>query len=291
MKSRVVYTPRERKKYKKSSRINKKVVLIMVIALVFIGGCIYSTYLPVLQLNHITISGNKTLPEELVKKKVGEVLNGKYALVLPRRFVLFSFSNQVAPLLEEAFPIIQAIDVKKRYPDSLDIQITERKLFAIVCNDLITDEGISASSTPVVENGTTPRVIQCMYIDNKGFSYEEAPNSSGTLIARIQTDAESLKMSSELIKPSFVATLEYIIKKIPEVTGDRVLDIELPSKLVSEFRVKTSGGYRLFFKREDDFDNALRVLKAVLNDGIKDKKSRLEYVDLRFGNKVFYKLK
>ena len=68
------------------------------------------------------------------------------------------------------------------------------------------------------------------------------------------------------------------------------MSYELISDFPKEIRVVGPEGYRVYFDRESDLQNAFRVLKTVLAEEIKDRRARLDYIDLRFGNKVFYKL-
>ena len=195
---------------------------------------------------------------------------------------------------------MEHVRVTKHYPDSLKINLSERKLFGIVCNDLEEDElkkeNTSASTTVLISEvslgngGVREKIIQCAYIDKNGFAYTEAPNSSGTLIVRIAVNQETITIPSPLIDSSLIATMAGLIEKLPDAAGVGVARFELFSQMVSEFRVKTSAGYTLFFRRADDLENALHVLKTVLED-IKERRNQLEYVDLRFGNKVFFKMK
>ena len=147
------------------------------------------------------------------------------------------------------------------------------------------------ASTTVVIGVVEKKDIQCVYIDHGGFAYEEAPSSSGSLIIQIASDKDKIEYPAQLIDTALAAKMQYVIEKMPEISGERIVEFELLSKLISEFRAKTSKGYQLLFKREDNLENQMNVLKVVLDTEIKENRGRLEYVDLRFGNKVFYKWK
>jgi hypothetical protein len=47
----------------------------------------------------------------------------------------------------------------------------------------------------------------------------------------------------------------------------------------------------LILNVKDDYSRVFSVLKTVLENEIKDKAKDIDYIDLRFGNKVFYKYK
>jgi hypothetical protein len=62
---------------------------------------------------------------------------------------------------------------------------------------------------------------------------------------------------------------------------------QLPEKGSNEVRVVIDRGYSIYFNTQDDFDRQLANLKLVLNEKVKDKK--INYIDLRFGNRVYIK--
>lgn len=290
--TKILYTPREQRRYKKSSRIHKKVIFCVILFFILMGGALYVTRLSRLQVAKIEISGNQTLPEDLIRKNVEKEIAGVYAFILSKKFILFSRAEMISKALRKEFPVIGEIKVVKQYPDILSIHLSERKLFAIYCNDLVTNaEDTAVASTTAVSEVVEKKDIQCAYIDRTGFAYEKAPSSSGSLIIQIASDKETVESPAQLIDTALVSKMQYVIEKMQEISGERIVGFELPSRLVSEFRARTSKGYRLLFKRDDDLENQMNVLKVVLDTEIKGNRERLEYVDLRFGNKVFYKMK
>jgi len=68
-----------------------------------------------------------------------------------------------------------------------------------------------------------------------------------------------------------------------------IVGFEFSFQIQREFRALTSDGFLLWINRDDDFAGVTKVLKTVLDEEIKDRRAELEYADLRFGNKVFYR--
>ncbi|MEK7167221.1 MAG: hypothetical protein AAB732_02325 [Patescibacteria group bacterium] len=59
-----------------------------------------------------------------------------------------------------------------------------------------------------------------------------------------------------------------------------------------EIRVVTQSGFEIYFDVfSSDLNQQINNLSKVLNQEIKDKISSLEYIDLRFGNRIYYKNK
>ena len=84
---------------------------------------------------------------------------------------------------------------------------------------------------------------------------------------------------------------ETVYFKPKEKLNLNVIGYQLFSKIPGEIRVTVSDGFKIYFNRDDDLENAFVVIKTVLEEEIKEKRSRLDYIDARFGNKVFYKLR
>lgn len=271
-----------------------KAVLAITVLFILTGGVVYAIRLPQLQITHIQISGIRVVAEDAVRARMDVLLSGNYAILLPRRFILFSQDEAIITGIKNEFPVIENVEVIKQYPDLLIVKISERKLFAILCNDLEADDvaaGIGLASTTEVITEEEEKESRCAYIDKGGFAYDNAPSSSGMLIVRMVTDAKRLEIPSQVFKKGLIEKMEYLAEKLPVVAGERILRFEFMTRLPREFRIKTASGFRIYINSEDDIDKVLKILKRVLDEEVKERKGRLEYVDVRFGNKVFFKMK
>lgn len=262
--------------------------------LLLIAGVLYAVRLPQLQITHIEISGNQAVSSEAVRMRVEAMLGGNFALIIPRRFVLFPRGEDMAAEIKKEFPIIENIEVIKNYPNSLIIHIAERKFFAVLCNDLpvASDAGKRENGmASTTEEIKAERETACAYIDRNGFAYDSAPQTSGTLILRVVSDAEELEIPSQMFEPELADKIEYLVRELPKLAGERVTHFELLSRTPREFRVKTASGFLIFLNRADNMEKALKVVKTVLEQEVGGRRGGLEYVDARFGNKVFFKWK
>jgi len=132
---------------------------------------------------------------------------------------------------------------------------------------------------------------KCAYIDDEGFAYEEAPSSSGALVVKIRSDTPGVPVGSAAADPLLMRDMRFFGKEIASVTGSSFVEYRFFSHLPRQLELVSSEGFTLMVSREGDLANTLRVLKKVLEEEIKDQRSRLEYIDLRLGSKVFYKFK
>ena len=59
--------------------------------------------------------------------------------------------------------------------------------------------------------------------------------------------------------------------------------------LAKKIIVNTKNGFKVFFNEEKDFLEQVDNLTLILNREIKLNINNIEYIDLRFGNKIYYK--
>mgnify|MGYP001584407790 FL=1 len=222
--------------------------------------------LPYWRIKNIEIRGLEALGDEDIKLKVYQALDGKYLFFLSRDSILTLRTNFLTEKLKKEFPKIEKITITKSFPDTLKIDLAERKLFGIFCS-----------------------VSNCAYIDNTGFAYESSPSSSGSLILKIVSDQEETKVGVQSLEPALMEQVIFLGKETEKVAGAKVIAYELSLRFPREIHITTSEGFKIYFNRADDFTNVFKVLRTVLNEEIKDRRANLDYIDLRFGNKVFYK--
>lgn len=273
MKNRIVYAPSGAFKKRRGRKIFFYVAIGTVLVVLPVS-MVLIVRTSALQINKVMLHGVRTLDEQAVRERIGTHLAGMRALVLRESFFFFANTDAIASDLERAFPRIEHATAVKNFPDKLEVMIMERTFWGIFCN------GSQGSSTPV-----------CAYIDSAGVVYERAPEPQGKLIMVIRSDTEDTAIPRQAVDSGAMAQISALVEKLPTETGIPVASFELRSRVPSEIRASASEEFTLIFKREDDVSATLRVLQRVLNEEIKSKRSRLDYIDLRFGNKVFYKLR
>lgn len=272
--SRILYASGREKKMGERARPRIFLWIIAICAVLAIAGGIFVLRRPEWQIRAITITGLRVIPEGAVRENVADALAGTHLWVIPRSSIVFARERTIADALKKEFPPIRDLAVRKRFPNRLDIAVTERRLWAIFCNDLKT----ATSSS-------------CVAMDETGYAYADSPAPRGALILRVRSDGAAVPVGAFAVSEGIMDRLRRATEQMPASAGSAPLSFELSRDIRSEFRAIMPEGYRVIFRRDDDLANALRVLKKVLDEEIQEKRARLDYIDLRFGNKVFYKMK
>lgn len=274
--SRVIYTPSEPQSLKKISRRRSRrtahLVLLVFVLTAVLTGLAYFIHQPYLRIKRIEFSGTVVLNENELREEVKKYISGDYFRLIPKDFYLMVSSTKLAKNLTEVYPRIENIKISKNLSGLLKIKITERKLFGIACQN--ESEG-----------------KDCYFIDQNGVAYEQAPNSLGSLIIKIDADLDKPRVGKRILVPELLEKLTQASEESRRLTGATINSYNLLRSDSKEIRGLNSDGYKVYLNREDDFKKVFGILKTVLEKEIKDKKGELDYVDLRFENKVFYKFK
>lgn len=301
MPSRIVYMPPLEKKtraYVARRRLRGLYAALgcMVFA-ALLAGMIAALRHPRARLSEIAVSGLEAISEQSVRDAVARELAGSYAFVIPRGSFFLTRPRTLAAMLERAIPRIKTAAVVKEFPDTLRVSVLERSPWGIMCQEAIRSEvggrrsetGTGSENPPLSTLHSLPSV--CVYIDETGFAFEPAPHSSGSLVIKVRSDGPPPAVGAHAVEPGLMERFRFLGGETERVAGTRVVEYRLLSGVPSEIRTLTEEGFEVIFRRDDDFENVFRVLDRVLRHEIREKRPRLEYIDLRFGNKVFYKLR
>jgi cell division septal protein FtsQ len=226
-----------------------------------------------LKIEKIDISGTKELGNQAILDVLTADLSGKFFGLVPKNNFLLVPPGKVERLLAGNFRKIRSVSVTKRFPDSISIQIDERKALLIWCGG----------------GG-------CFLLDENGMAYNEADFNSPELIqnnlVRIDdASGQEIKIGRNIVSPAY-GKYVLTVKDGLEKYGFAVNGYFTPSAVAEEIDVKTEQGAEIYFSTQFSLESALHTLGVILEKEIpKDQKEKLEYIDLRSENKVFYKFK
>lgn len=252
-----------RKKYR------RVVILIASLVLILIYIFLFS---PLFKIRAIEVSGNREVEASEIKSKFNY------------QNIFLATENKIKNDLLKKIPQIADIEVSKNFiKKSISLLIRERERLGIICQvEMVEDP---ESSDGAVEE----RVKACFYVDKKGFIFEDAPQTSGSLILLIKDYSQR---DFYLGKEVFEERIMEFVSKIKETlfleTGVRVSDFNILSYPAKELKVITGEGWYILFDLERGAENQISALKAALEEKIENRES-LEYVDLRIENRVYYK--
>lgn len=269
---------------KKSSAKNRKIsafISRMIFYILLVGFFAVSTYMlffsECLRINNITITGTQELNSLAIQSSLEEYFQGKFFGIIPKNNFLFISQKKVIDLLENNFKKIRSVLISKKFPDSVSINIDERKSVLVWCSN---------------EN--------CFLIDEKGTAYNVADFDSPEIVQnhliRINDiSARSVAIGEKIIDPAYeeyVMSIKESLKGIDIKISDGNDAYSTPSNMADEIYVRTDKDTQIYFSTQFSLDSAIHTLDVVLKKEIpEDKLNNVEYIDLRSEGRVFYKIR
>lgn len=237
------------------------IVLACVCALVF-----YGTRMPMFTVDGIIVRGLETVPEADVRARTDALLAGAYYGFVPHRFTPALPEEQIA-LSVEGLARVRSASVHAE-GKKVVVTVVEHTPEMLWC------ASESATST-------------CYYVDRAGTAYERSPELVGSALLRFITEGVEPTPGASLLTDETRALLIDIARILEERHAFRIARIAYMEN-GDAILYLTQGGYLLVATSNDlaeTYENLASVLGTEKYARLKP--GKFEYIDLRFGNKIF----
>ncbi len=239
---------------------------LFILIFILFGGIFYfASFSRFFQVEGSEISGNEKVSSEslenILKKEVG-----KKILFFPSKSIFFTNPDKIKERILQEFPQIAEVNLKRNFPNKISIQIEERKPIAIFCQ------------RQDAEN--------CFLIDEKGLIIDSVIEDTFKF-PKIIGNIESSNLGTKVIERNYLETILEIKRKLSQ---DQQIEIRefVPSE--KKLTVFTSEGWQIFFDPLGDISDQILNLTILLKERIPpENRGSFDYIDLRFGNKVYFK--
>lgn len=234
----------------------------------------------VVQIDEVQIIGVKTFPEREISAFTREYLAGMKLGVIPRSSSLFFSKRSLQKTIQKQFPIVDLVYVSFVNPKTIGITIRERTPESVWCFS---------------ENS-------CGFIDRLGILYGESPRFSDGVYTVFSSEEEKVLpdfLGEQIIEPELMYRFDQLFKKMQNEDivisrvhfmnhGDVGFIIERLFKKYPNENVAILG---TLTQNDEDFlrDITIGLDHEVFQKQYTEKPKDLEYIDLRFPGKIFYK--
>lgn len=223
-------------------------------------------FVDALKVRYFKIEGAVILPEKQIASEAEALLKVRLWGIFPRDRMFLVPYDKIKALLSSRFLKISDTKFQKKFSATPVIQIEERRPSGILCKE---------------------QEIFCFYLDRTGFVFEEAPLfSSGVFYKFFDERSKQSGLGEFLFEQSAAEKIfDFMNLLYPKI---QITEIRLKENGIREFY--SDEGWYMITRVDDDYSAVYGNLMAVFSE-IKNQEKTLEYIDLRFGNKVFYKFK
>ncbi|MDP3727545.1 MAG: FtsQ-type POTRA domain-containing protein [bacterium] len=231
----------------------------------------YVANLPALAVNDIDVSGGN-VPAEEIRQAVQGMLEGKFLLVVPRKNFFAVSGERIADELGQRFPEIASVSVDTRFPHRIIVRAEGRHLWGVYCR----------------REGADPPEA-CAYLDAEGTAYEELERFSGWLLPVIYGPAPA-RLGESVVPPGMLGFFGDAQAALAGIDA-KLLVLSFATATPDDARFSLAEGWYLLVTRSRPVAEWVGTLRTILEREIGARRPELEYVDLRFGTKVFYKFR
>jgi len=280
-------------KRKRRRNLHKKVFLFVFLFTSFFVGLVFIARTEKLNIKDVRVVGNSVIATEDIEKAVEEVIAGEYLYFLPKTNFIFYPKGKITRELEQSFKRLGNISIKFTQGQALEVSVSEREGRYTWCGEAIREE---ASLRMANSDGGGE---QCYFMDESGYVFDVAPYFSGDVYFRFYGPLAHIEeeYAGNYFLPgifakilSFKSNLEAMNLRpaslLAKDNGD--MEIYLSSTILPP------NGPKIIFKSKSDYESIAENLQTALDTepfktSFKTKFNMLSYIDLRFGNRVYYK--
>lgn len=243
-----------------SNGFNTKLYLKIILVVFIIYVIIYSD---LFKIEKININGADLINKTELEQIVNEQINSWRFFVLPQKNLLLISKKKINEAISQRYGL-EKIEIKRGWK-KITINIKEKINYLIVNDN-----------------------EKLFFSDNQGIVIREISQEEAN---RYNQDLPTIKIKRELnigdqaVSDKMVDFILQLNEKLKSL-GIEISNYE--SGGVTEVTFITKAGWQAHFDINNDFNISIENMKMVLNDKIKDT-TKLEYIDLRFGDKIYYK--
>ncbi len=240
---------------------------------VFLVGLVsYAAHRPSIRISNVELVGGVLVTQSDVAEKSQVFLSGSYFWLLPKNNGLWYPRGGLEKYLADELKRIDTIHIERKSFNTIIVQITERKPEALWCDKLSEEE-------------------KCYFLDQNSAIFAEAPNFSGDAYFKYY----GLVSTATPIGQYYIASTTEFAEVRNFVENTKQLSLKpqyIIGKDAGEFSLIIGGGGQIYFDTKELLSKAASNLEALLKtSALSQNISHLDYIDLRFGNKLYYKLK
>ncbi len=269
---------------RKRRRIFLRIFLVIILLGLFVWGLSFLSGISQLTIHEVTVKNNAATDASELKTLVLNHLTGKYWKLFARNNIILYPKNAITKDILGHDSIIEKVTLELKQLHTLELTIQERTPTALWCKSTMHTEG----TEPTFD--ISP---DCYFMDDAGFIFATAPTFSGNLYFRyygLITIDDPIGQTYAIDPP--LPHMAALMNQLKQQNNFKVTGLFARGNGEYELHLEHNGSiiFNNLQSLEKSYTNFITVLDERSAKALKNAtSSRFEYVDLRFGDKVFYK--
>ncbi len=268
-------------------RYKARLIFLLVLLIILVVAGIFTLRWQQVQIINIEVKGNDTVLEQEIISTIKPLIKGHYAFIIPKTSIFLYPRASIEQVLLSKFGYLGKIDMKIKRFSVLEVSVTERTAKYVWCQSKVEKS--------------------CFLADKNGFIFSPInlkTNSSSLFKITGLGDGGLWKVYSYPVGENNFSQIQDFLTTIPDVVQAKFKDklevkgVDLAPAGDLIFKVSTINNttayeWDLLINKRSGLGVVTRHLEAVFSSANfrneLNKQERLDYVDFRFGQKVFYK--
>lgn len=256
---------------------------IILLFIIFFFGLYLLNNLDCLKIKNISVKGNQYVGESEIQQVISEQINKQRFLLFSQNSIIF-FSKLAAKKQLTKNYSFEQIKIKKHYFNTIEVLVKEK------ISRLILASGQDRYYLDI--NG---KAIQKVMTTNLKIDSGQA----GTEIIRPETGENNQPLIYDQSNKPVIIGQEAIAARIVDFIIELTAEINksadftaayytIANPAIAEINLVTKEGWQVYFDASKDAAGQMETLHSVLQQKV-EKTDKLQYIDLRYGEKVFWK--
>ena len=274
-----VELPQSRLRARKRARLGRAAIIALAALIIAAVGLVALARAPFLKITSIEVSGAQTISTSSVEALSWGELAGDYLWIIPKDNIFLYPNGTLQGLIVHDYPQFKSVDVHAQDFHTVAVTIVERQPAALWCQS-------ESTTTPM---GQVP--AGCYLMDEDGMVYASSPSAGqGSWVS--YGGGEPGAMPWQYLSADSFHSLVALVGALSQTEA---------TDTVRQVVVDPDGDVRAYFQNdfllmfnlaEEGGDVFERFTLALKSDPFKGKTlADFEYLDMRFGDKLYYKLK
>ena len=255
-------------KKRRKAKIVKR-VFFGVLFLFILMGLVFVVRLSTFTISEIQVKGLQSVDTQDVINEINSSVGGSYALVLPKKNIFFYPKSKIRDSLLKKFNTFADVQIKTIDTNKLEVTIIEKNAVAVGCK----------AEQAIIDK----TFLDCYFIDANARAFQVVtgePDQSLDKYVDFNVNTASSTLSSTI--------MEQLQKVKVDLAGKNLITqfIKVVDSKSVEFQIVDNGKIKVAIPVSDDF---ISILDTALGTNLLSNSAKFEYIDARFGNKVFFK--
>jgi len=258
------HNPRIQKERDTRNKLLSNILKVFVLLLIT-GSFYFIFFSPYFRINEISFSGVKNTNHDVINKIIDDYRNSrKYYIFSRNNYWLFN-QDELKKIMQEKF-WIDYIDMKKIWPNIIVLDVGERE-----------------SAVNWVSGD------KCHRLDLTGTAIEACTDAAAMMTISDRTNLP-MEIGKQPITKNELDDLIKIDQAVRIISTSFNFKLANYEKTGNSLEMKTADGFSIYFNLAQPVDAQIERLEILMKQkDVVDNLSKMQYIDMRYGDKLFYK--